>query len=111
VRLVDNNELGRGAEELVAAAIALDEIRRNDRDRVTVKERLVEAEASLQASSSGRQDEFRIEVELVSHLGLPLPGQVRWAQHGQALHVAPIEEFACDQERFDRLANADVVCD
>jgi hypothetical protein len=48
MRLIDNHELRRGAKELVAAAVALDEVGRDDRDRVPVEQRLVEAEAPLQ---------------------------------------------------------------
>jgi hypothetical protein len=40
---------------------------------------------------------------------LPLLAQVGRAQHGHALDLAAVEQFACDQSALDGLADADVV--
>ena len=58
-----------------------------------------------------RQDELGVEVELVAQLGLPLLGEVRRAEHGEPLDLAAVEQLAGDQQRLDRLADADVVGD
>ena len=58
-----------------------------------------------------RQHELGVDVELVAHLGLPLLGEVRRAEDGEPLDLAPVEQLAGDEQRLDRLADADVVGD
>ena len=50
-------------------------------------------------------------MELVAQLGLPLLGQVRRAEHGQALDLAAVQQLAGDQAGFDGLADAHIVGD
>ena len=47
----------------------------------------------------------------VAQLALPLLGEVRRAEHGEALDLAAVEQLAGDQRGLDRLADADVVGD
>ena len=111
VGLVDDDEVGAGPDEVVAAAVALDEVDRHHRVRVHVEQRLAVEEAAFQAGGRRRQHELGVDVELLGQLLLPLLGQVRRAQHAHALRVALLQQLLGDQGRFDRLADADVVGD
>ena len=112
VGFVDDHELGAGADEVLAAAVGLDEVRRDDDVRVLLKER---------AGRRGRPRSSRLavegrtssacEVELRPQLVLPLLGEVRRAEHGEALSVAAVEQLASDQRGLDGLADPDVVGD
>jgi hypothetical protein len=65
VRFVDDDQLGSGADELVAPGVALDEVCRDDRVRKHVENGLVRAAVSaLKAPCGTREDQFGVEVEL-----------------------------------------------
>src|SRR5579863_9782640 len=49
--------------------------------------------------------------EFLGELLRPLIAQVRWTQDQHAPDKATVEHLARDHARFDRLANADIVCD
>ena len=83
VRLVDDDELRAGADELGAAAVGLDVLGRDDDERVGVEQRLADAEPALQAARGRGEDDLGVDVELLAQLALPLLGQVRRAEHGE----------------------------
>ena len=68
-------------------------------------------QVALEAGDGAGQDQLGVDVELVAQLGLPLLGEVRRAEHGQASRLAAVEQLAGDQAGFDGLADADVVGD
>jgi hypothetical protein len=50
-------------------------------------------------------------MELIAQLYLPLFRKVRRAEDGQPFDLTAVDEFSRYKARFDRLANAYVVCD
>jgi hypothetical protein len=109
--LVDDDEVGRGAQELVAADRGLDEVGGHDGVRVAVEQRLVHAETALQPGRGRGQDRLGVDAELLPELPLPLLGQRRRAEHGQPAGVALGEQLDGEEPGLDGLADADVVGD
>ena len=72
--LVDDDHLGRVAQERLAIAVALDEIGRNDDDRIDLEERLPYAASRSSRATCRRQDAVDHEV---LELALPLFGEMR----------------------------------
>ena len=66
-------------------------------------------QATLQPGCRAREHQFRVDIELVAKLSLPLLGQLRRAEDREARYFATVEQFSGDERRFDRLADADVV--
>ncbi len=81
VCLVDDDEVGGRPEEVVATAVSLDEVRRDDGDRVALEDRLTELEATLQPGDARPEHQLRLEPELLPQLPLPLLGECWWTQH------------------------------
>ena len=84
VRLVDDHELGRLVDELVAAALALDEVHRHDGGLEPIEDRLARTQhhASLEPRGGCGHDQLGVDVELVPHLRLPLLREVGRAEDG-----------------------------
>ena len=107
--LVDDHHFRAGAQEVVPAPIALDEVEADDRERVRVEHTDGVGQVPLQArgpcggNGHGRKREFGFQFRR------PLLDKVRRAQHGEALDFAPVEKFSYDQPGFDGLAEADLV--
>src|SRR5262249_47356364 len=76
VRLVDQDELGGGAEELVPPALLLDVVGRDDGEGVPFEDRL-SAAVAFEPRDGAREDERGVEVELIVQGLLPLLGEVR----------------------------------
>ena len=109
--LVHNHELGTAVREVLGALRLLDEIGRHDGKRVALKDRLVDVQVAFQTLDGARQDQLRLDVELLRQLPLPLLGQGRGAEHRQAAYLAPVKQLAGDETGLDRLADAYVVGD
>ena len=109
--LVHNHELGTAEREVLGALRLLDEIGRHDGKRVALKDRLADVQVAFQTLDGARQDQLRLDVELVRQLPLPLLGQGRGTEHRQAADLAAVEQLAGDEAGFDRLADAYVVGD
>ncbi|OQA17879.1 MAG: hypothetical protein BWY63_02230 [Chloroflexi bacterium ADurb.Bin360] len=76
-----------------------------------IEERLPYRRPTFQPGGSACQHQFRLDVEFLGQLALPLFGQMRRTEHRQPLHLAAIQQLAGDQPRLDGLADADVVGD
>ena len=111
VRLVHDHEFGAPEGEVLGAARGLDEFGGHDGERVPVKDRYAERQVALQALDGARKHQHRVDVELLRELALPLLGQMRRAQHGDAADLAAVEQLAGDEARLDGLADADIVLD
>ena len=111
VRFVHDHELGAPEGEVLGATRGLDEVGGHDGERVPVKDRYAERQVALQALDGARQHQRRVDVELLRELALPLLGQMRRAQHGDAADLAAVEQLAGGEARLDGLADADVVGD
>ena len=111
VGLVDDDQLGAGPDEVVAAAVRLDEVEGHDEVVVHVEQRLAHGEVALQPGCGGGQHQLGLDVELGFEFELPLLGQMGRAQHGELAGVAAFEQLPGDEGRLDGLAHPHVVCD
>ena len=111
VGFVHDDEIRAGAQEVVAAAVGLDEVHRDDDKRMRVEDGLVGAQIFFETARRARKDQFDRDVEFGRELLLPLLGEVRRTQHAQPGDLATVEHFPRDQTSFDRLADAHVVRD
>ena len=112
MRLVDDDEIGRVAQELVALAIGLDEVDAGDEAaRPAIDGEIPPGQLAFQPRHGRGLHDVGFERELVGELGLPLVAQMRWAQYGEPPGDAAVEQLARDQRRLDRLAHADIVGD
>ena len=112
VRLVDDHELGAGAHEVLAAAVGLDEVGRDDDVRVLLEERAADRQAALEALRGRGQHELGVRGGTSSrsspcHCSARCGGQ----STARRCDVAAVEQLAGDQRGLDRLADADVVGD
>ena len=108
---IDDDEIRGSPEELVPPPVRLDEVGRDDRDRMTGEDRLVAGQAPFEVANGAGQDQLSIKTELLGELLLPLGCQARRAQDGQARRGALGQELGCDQAGLNGLADADVVGD
>jgi hypothetical protein len=109
VGFIHDDQLRAGAEEIGAAAVGFDVIGGDDEEAVNVEQGLVHAACRLQPPGRGRQHEFGVKRELLGELALPLLGQMRGAQNGDAADIAPVKHLAGDHTSLDGLADANVV--
>ena len=111
MRLVNDDQLWAGAEELVATTLSFDVVGRDDGVRVSLEEGLVLAARPLEARSGPREHELRVDVELLGQRLLPLLRKVWWTENGKAPHLTPVDELASDETRLDRLPDPNIVGD
>src|ERR1035441_6305214 len=104
VGLVDDHQFWTRAQKLIPAALAFDEIQRDDDEVVDVKERLSDPAVTFQAAGSTRQNYFRVNLKLVAKFRLPLLGELWRAQDSEASDFAAVEQLAGDQTGFHGLA-------
>jgi hypothetical protein len=98
VRLVDDYQLGGGADELVPTSIALYEVGRDDRVWEDIEDGLVRSAVTpFEAASRAGQNQLGVKVELLRQLPLPLLGEVRGAKHREARDGSVVEQFSDDQ--------------
>ena len=111
VGLVDDDEIRTMLDEIVDPSVGLDEIDRDDHEAVALEHGLRSPPCALELVHRGRQDQVRLDVELVPEFPLPLLRQVGRTHHGQAIGLATLQELLGDQAGFDSLADADVIGD
>ncbi len=111
VRLVDDHELGAGAQEVGAAAVALDVVEADHGMRVRREDTFGGRQIAFEPAGARRGDADRADVEVRLQLAEPLINEVRRTENGSALDIATVEELARDERRLDGLADADVVGD
>jgi hypothetical protein len=111
VGLVDDDELRALEREVLGAARTLDEVGGDHREAVAVEDRNPERQVAFQSLDGAGEHQLGLDVELLGQLGLPLLGQMRRTEHGQAPDLAPVEQLAGDETGLDGLADADVVGD
>ena len=104
VGLVDDDELGAGPQEVVAVPVGLDEVESRRRCAGSARRATRPArQAALEPRGGAGQHELGVDVELVAHLRLPLLGEVRRAEDGEALDLAAVEQLAGDEAGLDVL--------
>ena len=89
----------------------LDEVGGNHREGMPIEDRDAEGKIAFETLDRARENELRLDVELLRELALPLLGQMRRAEHRDSTDLAAIEQLPRDETRFDGLPDADVVRD
>ena len=111
VGLVHDHELRALAGEIVGAALRLDEVGGDHREAMAFEDGGAQGQIAFETLDGARQHQFRVDVELVRQLPLPLFRQMGRAQYREAPNLAAVEQFAGDEAGLDRLADAHVVRD
>jgi len=111
VGLIDDDELGAGAQKIVAAAVGFDEIGRDHDKGIVLKKGFTRPALPLQPARRMGQHQFGGDMKFLIQLALPLFGQLRRAEHGDAFDLAAVEQLAGDEAGLNGLADADIVGD
>jgi len=111
VRLVHEQQIRAILDEGPPVVLALDQVDTGHKIRIILENTDVRGYVTLQARQGAGANDHRIDTELVLQLLLPLVAQIRRAQDAHATDIAPVEQFAHNQARLDRLANPDVIRD
>ena len=111
VRFIDDDQFRTLFDEDIAPDIGLDEVDADDLVGIVVVDAGIALNLPVQARLGVGADDDRFQVELGANLRLPLFAQVRQADNGKALDLAPLQQFLDDQQRFNGFAHTDVVGD
>jgi hypothetical protein len=109
MRLINDHKPRACPHEFVLIPITLNEVDRHNDVRISLEEGGSERESVLKSADRVWQNEYGIEVELLSQFALPLFREVRWAKNGEALGISLRQQFLGDERRLDRFADANVV--
>ena len=112
VRLVDDDQVGRIAQEGRAMALRLQEIDAADEVGVVGEDGdILSRHVALKSGDLRRLHEDAVDRELLAKLALPLIAEMRGSENAKSPCDSAIEQLARDHPRLDRLADADVVRD
>ena len=111
VGFIDDDEFGALLDEDVAADVGLDEIDADDLERVVIVNAGVALDLAVETGLGIGTDDDGLDVELGADFLLPLFAEVREADDGEAFYLPAFQKFPDDEERFDGLADADVIRD
>ena len=111
VSLIDDDAFGRLPNEIVAPGLRLDVVERDDGDGVAVEDGFASGEIAFETFGGGGENQGSVEVEFAFHFPLPLLGELRRAENGDAADFAAIEKLAGDEKRFDSFTDTDVISD
>jgi len=110
VRFIHDNQVGAVHQEIVLVPLGLDEIDAGDQVRIVpIRTEALTGKFPFQPGDGAGPDDSCLDLELQLQLALPLVAKVRWAEHADALNVAPIEQLAGDLGSLNGLANAHIV--
>lgn len=111
VGFVDDDEVRAVQQELLPVPVALEEIDAGDLDGIVLVDAVVAGPLALELVDGARADDDGVQVEFFAELLLPLLAEVGRAEDAEALDFSAVPELPGDEEGFDGLADADVVCD
>ena len=111
VGLVHDDQLGTVEKERVLVAVALEEVDAGDLHRVVAVDAVRAGLAAVELADRSGADHDRFQVEFLGQFLLPLLAQIGRAQDAEPLDLAPVEQFAGDQQSFDGLAHAHIIGD
>ena len=90
MRFVDNDHLGTGTDEVVAAGVGLDVVHGDDGEWEDVEHGSIAADA-VESLGSSAKDQFCFDVEFLSEFFLPLFCKVRRAENAETLNFGSIQ--------------------
>jgi hypothetical protein len=111
MRLLDDDELWAGSQELGATTIRLDVVERDHSEGIDIEYRLPLRQPAFEPTSSASPNNLALEPELRGEFLLPLIAEMRWAEDGNATDLASVKQFAGDEASFNRFADAHIVRD
>ena len=111
MRLVDDDELRAGAQEVAAAPVGFDVVERDHGDGMDLEHRLVGPQPALESGGGAGAHDLGVDAELLREFLLPLLAEMRRTDDRKAFDLAAVEQLPGDEARLDGLANADVVGD
>ena len=109
MRLIDDHQFRALFDKHVAPCIGLDEVYADDLIRVVVIDAGVALNLAIQPRLGIGADDDGFYIQLGANLGLPLFAQMRQTDDGEALDLAALQQFLDDQQRFNRLADTDII--
>jgi hypothetical protein len=78
---------------------------------MVLEERDARGKIPFEATDARCGERGGLEVEVPGQLGLPLLHEVRRAKHGEAVDLAAVPQFTCDEPGLDGLSDTDVIGD
>jgi hypothetical protein len=112
MRLVHDDEVRAVVEEVVAFAVALDEVNADNLDGVVAKDTArASGDAAFKLADRAGADDDGVQAEFLAQLLLPLFAKVGRAENAERLDLPAIEHFTGDEQSFDGFADADIVGD
>jgi hypothetical protein len=111
MRFIDDHQFRALLDENIAPGVGLDEVDADDLDRVVVVDAGIALNLAIQSRLGVGADDDGFDIQLGANFGLPLLAQMRQADDGEALDLAPLQQFLDDQQGFNRLADTDVIGD
>ena len=111
MNLIDDHHFRTGAFEIEKAALALDEIETDNRERISFEDACRIGKVPFEPGGRRSRDRRRRDGELGLQFVRPLLHQMRRAQDRETTNLAAVEHLAQDQSGFYRLADADIIGD
>jgi hypothetical protein len=112
MRLIHNHEIGRVREKSVPLRFRFHEIDARDEVRIMLVDRDVGSrQIPFQTADLRWLNEHRLDHEFLAQRAFPLVAEMRRTEDSEPTGEPPIEQFARDHRRLDRLADADIVRD
>jgi hypothetical protein len=112
VRLIDDDQFGRGAQETIPAALIFDIIDTDNREREMFPDAHIAARQATFKRSGGTGAHHRgFERKLMLQLTLPLIAQMGRADHRHPRDLTAVEQFTGDQRRLNRLPDPHIIGD
>ncbi len=111
MRLIDDDEIRAGPQEIMAPPIALNVVEADNPEGMDVKNALARRQIALKPAGAGAGHGHGVDVELRGQLLDPLVHQMRRAEHRTSIDLAAVEQLARNQSPLDGLSDPDVVCD
>ena len=111
VCLIHDDQLRTGPQEFGAALLALDVVEADDGVRMGGEDAFAGRKAPFKASGAGGGDCHGMKVEAALQFTDPLVHEMWRAQHGEALDIAAVDQFAGDERGLDGLSDTNIIRD
>src|SRR4051812_48350315 len=111
VRFVYDDSFRAATREFVAAVIAFYVVQRHNGEEMRLEQGCALGKTAFEPARGAGSDSFGRKVKALAHLGDPLLHKVRRAEDGEASNLTAIVQLARNQERFNGLAESDVIGD
>ena len=111
MRFIHDDHLRAASEEIVPPAVGLDVIQGDDSEGVMLEERTVLGDVPLKPPGGAGKNQFRVDMELVLQLPLPLLGELGGAQDGKTVDLPPVQHLPGDETALNGFSDSYVIRD